>query len=73
MHRTDIKDPDIVRQIEKGLNYKQIFDDTAPTVVTGEHEEAGCLVLVYLPDKVVLISDLTNHHRVDSAIELKTG
>jgi hypothetical protein len=27
--------------------------------VTGEHEEAGVLILVYLPEKVVMISDLT--------------
>jgi len=67
MNRTDIDNPEVVRQIEKGLKYKQVFDEVSPTVVTGEHEEAGCLILIYLPDKVVLISDLGNHARVDSA------
>jgi hypothetical protein len=66
MQRTDIDNPEVVRQIEKGLRYRQVFDETSPTIVTGEHEEAGGLVLVYLPEKVVLISDLANHSRIDS-------
>jgi hypothetical protein len=47
------------RLIEKGLKCVQIFDESFPTVVTGEHDEAGVLILVYLPEKVVMISDLT--------------
>jgi hypothetical protein len=59
MRRTDITDFEAARLIEKALKCLQIFDESFPTVVTGEHEEAGDLILVYLPDKVVMISDLT--------------
>jgi hypothetical protein len=59
MRRTDIADSDAARLIEKGLKCVQIFDESFPTVVTGEYEEAGVLILVYLPEKVVMISDLT--------------
>jgi hypothetical protein len=58
MRRTDIIDFEAARLIEKGLKCPQIFDESFPTVVTGEHEEAGVLILVYLPEKVVMISDL---------------
>ena len=58
MRRTDIADPNVVKLIEKGLNYKQVFDDDVPMIVGGEHAEAGKLLLLYLPDKVVLISEI---------------
>jgi len=60
MRRTDITNSEVVRLIVKGLKYQQTFAESNPTVVTGEHDEAGNLVLIYLPEKVVMISDLTN-------------
>jgi hypothetical protein len=61
MRRTDINNTEVVKQILKGLKCQQIFDESTPTVVTGEHDEAGNIILVYLPEKVVMISDLTKH------------
>lgn len=58
MRRTDIADRKVVKLIEKGLTYKQVFDADVPTIVQGEHAEAGRLLLLYLPDKVVLISEI---------------
>jgi hypothetical protein len=58
MRRTDIVDPKVVKLIEKGLNGKQVFDDDVPMIVGGQHVEAGRLLLLYLPDKVILISEI---------------
>jgi endonuclease YncB( thermonuclease family) len=48
------------RLIEKGLS------ESFPTVVTGEQEEAGVLILAYLPEKVVMISDPTKVNTIEA-------